>query len=163
MNKFSPSHYQRGKIEVWDFIADQELDYFTGNVIKYLCRAGHKDRETELDDLQKAKVYIEKRIELIKSVINKEDKIEVMSYNGLTIDFCKKVNADFIVRGVRNNGDFEFEKAIARTNRLLSKIETVFLLTSAKTSFISSSIVRDLIKNNGDYSELVPQKIAKLL
>ena len=64
MNKFSPSHYQRGKIEVWDFIADQELDYFTGNVIKYLCRAGHKDRETELDDLQKAKVYIEKRIEL---------------------------------------------------------------------------------------------------
>ena len=106
---------------------------------------------------------IEKRIELIKGVINKEDKIEVMSYNGLTIDFCKKVNADFIVRGVRNNGDFEFEKAIARTNRLLSKIETVFLLTSAKTSFISSSIVRDLIKNNGDYSELVPQKIAKLL
>ena len=106
---------------------------------------------------------IEKRIELIKSVINKEDKIEVMSYNGLTIDFCKKVNADFIVRGVRNNGDFEFEKAIARTNRLLSKIETVFLLTSAKTSFISSSIVRDLIKNKGDYSELVPQKIAKLL
>jgi|TARA_B100001778_G_scaffold154327_1_gene126768 hypothetical protein len=64
MSKFSPSHYQRGKIEVWDFIADQELDYFTGNVIKYLCRAGHKDRETELDDLQKAKVYIEKRIEL---------------------------------------------------------------------------------------------------
>ncbi len=106
---------------------------------------------------------IEKRIELIKSVINKDDKIEVMSYNGLTIDFCKKVNADFIVRGVRNNGDFEFEKAIARTNRLLSKIETVFLLTSAKTSFISSSIVRDLIKNKGDYSELVPKKIAKLL
>ncbi len=106
---------------------------------------------------------IEKRIKLIKSVINNEDKIEVMSYNGLTIDFCKKVNADFIVRGVRNNGDFEFEKAIARTNRLLSKIETVFLLTSAKTSFISSSIVRDLIKNKGDYSELVPKKIAKLL
>ena len=64
MNKFSPSHYQRGKIEVWDFIADQELDYFTGNVIKYLCRAGHKDCETELDDLQKAKVYIDKKIAL---------------------------------------------------------------------------------------------------
>ena len=115
------------------------------------------------NDEKKSMFSIEKRIELIKSVIRKEDKIEVMSYNGLTIDFCKKVNADFIVRGVRNNGDFEFEKAIARTNRLLSKIETVFLLTSAKTSFISSSIVRDLIKNNGDYSELVPQKIAKLL
>ena len=64
MSKFSPPHYQRGKIEVWDFIADQELDYFTGNVIKYLCRAGHKDRETELDDLQKARVYIEKGIAL---------------------------------------------------------------------------------------------------
>ena len=106
---------------------------------------------------------IEKRIELIKSIINKEDKIEVMSYNGLTIDFCKKVNADFIVRGVRNNGDFEFEKAIARTNRLLSKIETVFLLTSAQTSFISSSIVRELIENNGDYKELIPKNISKIL
>ena len=83
--------------------------------------------------------------------------------DNIYVFFCKKVNSDFIVRGVRNNGDFEFEKAIARTNRLLSKIETVFLLTSAKTSFISSSIVRDLIKNNGDYSELVPKKIAKLL
>ena len=70
------------------------------------------------------------------------------SYDGLTIDFCKEIDANFILRGIRNNGDFEFEKAIARTNRKLSKIETVFLLTSAKTSFISSSIVRDLIKNN---------------
>ena len=80
-----------------------------------------------------------------------------------TINFCKSVNANFIVRGVRNNGDFEFEKAIARTNRLLSKIETVFLLTSAKTSFISSSIVRDLIQNNGDYSKLVPKNIYNII
>ena len=74
-------------------------------------------------------------------------------------------NTEYLVVecGARNVGDFEFEKAIARTNRVLSEIETVFLLTSAKTSFISSSIVRDLIKNNGDYSELVPKKIAKLL
>ena len=64
MNKFSPSHYQRGKIEVWDFIADQELDFFAGNVIKYVCRAGHKDQEGELDDLKKAKVYIDKKIAL---------------------------------------------------------------------------------------------------
>tara|TARA_B100000927_G_C16446796_1_gene462141 strand:+ start:1181 stop:1495 length:315 start_codon:yes stop_codon:yes gene_type:complete len=64
MNKFSPSHYQRGKIQVWDFIADQELDFFTGNVIKYVCRAGHKDQEGELDDLKKAKVYIDKKIAL---------------------------------------------------------------------------------------------------
>ena len=76
--------------------------------------------------------------------------------NELTIDFCKKNNADFIVRGLRNVSDFEFEKNIALTNRKLSGIETVFLLTSAKNSFISSGIVRDLIKNNGDYSLFIP-------
>ena len=106
---------------------------------------------------------IKKRIAFIESLIDKGDNIKVMSYEGLTINFCKSVNANFIVRGVRNNGDFEFEKAIARTNRLLSKIETVFLLTSAKTSFISSSIVRDLIQNNGDYSKLVPKNIYNII
>ena len=82
-----------------------------------------------------------------------------MSYEGLTINFCKSVNASFIVRGIRNNGDFEFEKAIARTNRHLSDIETVFLLTSAETSYISSSIVRELIRNDGDYSTFIPSQI----
>jgi len=62
VTKYSPSHYQRGKIQVWDFISDQKLDYFCGNVVKYVCRAGHKDYESELDDLLKAKAYIEKRI-----------------------------------------------------------------------------------------------------
>ena len=110
---------------------------------------------------KKAMFSLEDRIDFIKSVIINSENIKVQSYKGLTIDFCKKVDANFIVRGVRNNGDFEFEKAIARTNRLLSKIETVFLLTSAKTSFISSSIVRELIKNKGDYSRLIPESIAK--
>ena len=63
MNKISPSHYQRGKIQVWYFIADQNLDYFSCNVIKYVCRAGHKD--DELEDLKKAKAYIQKRIDII--------------------------------------------------------------------------------------------------
>ena len=66
-------------------------------------------------------------------------------------------NADFILRGLRNVSYFEFEKNIALTNRKLSGIETVFLLTSAKNSFISSGIVRDLIKNNGDYSLFIPE------
>jgi hypothetical protein len=65
MSKFSPGHYQRGSIEVWDFIADQKLDYFLGNVIKYVCRAGHKQYEEELDDLLKAKAYIDKKIALV--------------------------------------------------------------------------------------------------
>ena len=112
---------------------------------------------------KKAMFSLEDRIDFIKSVLINSENVKVQSYKGLTIDFCKKVDTNFIVRGVRNNGDFEFEKAIARTNRLLSKIETVFLLTSAKTSFISSSIVRELIKNKGDYSRLIPESIAKIV
>jgi len=77
----------------------------------------------------------------------------------LTTDSCKKTQADFIIRGLRNPADFEFEKAIAHTNRLLSGIETVFLLTSAQTSFISSSIVREIITNHGDYSSMVPPSV----
>jgi len=99
------------------------------------------------------------RVSFIKECFKNESKIKVESYEGLTIDFCKKTGANFIVRGIRNNGDFEFEKAIARTNRKLSKIETIFLLTSAKTSFISSGIVRELIVNNGDYKLLVPKSV----
>tara|TARA_Y100001949_G_C15681541_1_gene198377 strand:- start:4 stop:471 length:468 start_codon:yes stop_codon:yes gene_type:complete len=112
---------------------------------------------------KKTMFSVDERIKFIESVIANFDNVKVTSFEGLTIDFCKSVKANFIVRGVRNNGDFEFEKAIARTNRLLSKIETVFLLTSAKTSFVSSSIVRELIENDGDFSELVPENISKII
>jgi hypothetical protein len=71
MSKYSPEHYQRGSIQVWDFIADQKLDYFSGAVIKYLCRAGHKKYEEEIDDLLKAKMYIEKKIALVSGARNK--------------------------------------------------------------------------------------------
>ena len=97
---------------------------------------------------KKTMFSLKERVEFIEKVVKDDNKIKVMSYDGLTIDFCEKVDAKFIVRGVRNTGDFEFEKAIARTNRFLSRIETIFILTSAKTSFISSSIVRDLINND---------------
>lgn len=63
--KHDPQHYQKGNIQVWDFIADQKLDFFKGNVVKYVCRAGSKSGESELDDLMKAKVYVEKAIELL--------------------------------------------------------------------------------------------------
>jgi len=85
--------------------------------------------------------------------------VRVISYEGLTIELCKKEKAEFILRGLRNPADFEFEKAIAHTNRRLSKIETVFLLTASKTSYISSSIVRDVIRNGGDYTVLVPDSV----
>jgi len=99
---------------------------------------------------------LDQRKAFIENCFKDQPKVRVVSYEGMTIDFCKTVEASYILRGVRNNGDFEFEKAIARTNRKLSDIETVFLLTSAKTSFISSSIVREIIRNKGDYTQLVP-------
>lgn len=102
---------------------------------------------------------LEERIQFIKDSFTNEPKVSVISYEGLTIDLCRKVKADFILRGLRNPADFEFEKAIAHTNRRLSKIETVFLLTAAKTSYISSSIVRDVIRNGGEYEMLVPDAV----
>ena len=90
---------------------------------------------------KKTMFSLKERVEFIEKVVKDDNKIKVMSYDGLTIDFCEKVDAKFIVRGVRNTGDFEFEKAIARTNRFLSRIETIFILTSAKTSFISLSLI----------------------
>lgn len=103
---------------------------------------------------------IEERKKFIENAFFGDDKISVKTYTGLTVDYCKKINADFILRGLRNPADFEFEKAIAQTNRKLSGIETVFLLTSADTSFISSSIVRDIMRNGGDASELIPDSVS---
>lgn len=112
---------------------------------------------------KKTMYSVDKRKEFIELVTSKYQNTKVMTYDGLTVDFCKKTKSNFIVRGIRNVGDFEFEKAIARTNRVLSEIETVFLLTSAKTSYISSSIVRDIIKNNGDCSKLIPNEIIHMI
>ena len=102
---------------------------------------------------------LEERKSFIENTFEGNSKIKVMSYSGLTTDFCKEINADFILRGLRNPADFEFEKAIAHTNRNIGDIETVFLLTSVETSFISSSIVREIIHYNGDYKKMVPPAV----
>lgn len=102
---------------------------------------------------------LEERKRFIEEAFAEHSSISVVTYEGLTIDLCKKLKANFILRGLRNPADFEFEKAIAHTNRRLSKIETVFLLTAAKTSYISSSIVRDVIRNGGEYEMLVPDSV----
>lgn len=104
---------------------------------------------------------LEDRKRFIEESFADEPSISVVVYEGLTIDLCKKMKAKFILRGLRNPADFEFEKAIAHTNRKLSKIETVFLLTAAKTSYISSSIVRDVLRNGGEYELLVPPAVRK--
>ena len=102
---------------------------------------------------------LDERKRFIEEAFKDEPKVRVITYSGLTIDLCKKENAEFILRGLRNPADFEFEKAIAHTNRMMSKIETVFLLTAARTSFISSSIVRDVLRNGGDITQLVPESV----
>lgn len=104
---------------------------------------------------------LEDRKRFIEESFKDEPKVKVITYTGLTIDLCKKEKAEFILRGLRNPADFEFEKAIAHANRTMSKIETVFLLTAARTSFISSSIVRDVLRNGGDASKMVPEAVLK--
>ncbi|MEN3322755.1 pantetheine-phosphate adenylyltransferase [Mariniflexile soesokkakense] len=102
---------------------------------------------------------LDERTAFIEKAFADEPKVKVVTYKGLTVDFCKEIDAKFILRGLRNPADFEFEKAIAHANRRLATIETVFLLTAARTSYISSSIVRDVIKNNGDYTKFVPDSV----
>ena len=102
---------------------------------------------------------LKERQQFIERTFSDEPKVKVLTYSGLTVDFCKEIGVEFILRGLRNPADFEFEKAIAHTNRNLAPIETIFLLTSAETSFIASSIVRDVIRNNGDFTKLVPSAV----
>ena len=104
---------------------------------------------------------LEQRVEFIKKTFEKFPNVEVDHFEGLTIDYCHSKNVNFILRGLRNPADFEFEKAIAHTNRTLAhkKLETVFLLTSSGKSFISSSIVREIISHGGEYELLVPDSV----
>ena len=106
---------------------------------------------------------LEERLAFIQATFKDDPKIKVTTYQGLTVDYCKQINADFILRGLRNPADFEFEKAIAHTNRTLTEIETVFLLTASNKDFISSSIVRDVLRNQGDIKAFVPERVYTLI
>ena len=100
---------------------------------------------------------VEQRKAWIELVFKNEKKIKVVTYEGLTVDFCRKKNAQFILRGLRTAADFEFERGIGQINRKLDpNIETVFLLTEAQYTPITSSIVRDVLRNGGDVSTMVP-------
>ena len=103
---------------------------------------------------------INDRIQWIQNVYLKHPKIKVKSYKGLTVDFCKKEDANFILRGLRNSNDFKFERHIAQTNKQLNnEIETIFFMTPPELSHISSTIIRDIIKNGGDVSQFLPKEI----
>ena len=104
---------------------------------------------------------LEDRVRFLKESFKDEPKIQVMTYNGLTVDFCREQEARFLLRGLRNGTDLDYEKAIAQTNFKLADIESVFLINSSGKSHISSSIVRDVIRNGGDYTFMVPNVVKK--
>jgi pantetheine-phosphate adenylyltransferase len=103
---------------------------------------------------------LEQRTEFIKATFNNNPKVEVISYSGLTINFCKQAGAEFILRGIRNNADYTYENSIAQMNKAMAKdIETIFIPTIPELSTINSTIVRDIIINGGDANQFVPSAI----
>lgn len=102
---------------------------------------------------------LEKRIKWIENTFQDYPKVKVVSYEGLTVDLCKRMNAGFIIRGLRNTADFEYESIIAEANKKLNPdVETLFLLSDPSLRCISSTVVRDLIKNGADLQAFIPEK-----
>ena len=105
---------------------------------------------------------LEKRINQIKNSVNKLSNVEVISFHGLTVDCAKQLNANLILRGLRAMSDFEYELQISHTNRTLNKeIETIFLSTDTNFSFLSSSLVKEVAKFNGEIKHMVPPIVEK--
>lgn len=103
---------------------------------------------------------LENRIQWCKDVFADYPNVMVESYDGLTADFCKKVGARFIIRGLRSGSDFEYENMIGHANkRLHPELETVFLLTESELVGVSSSVVRDIYNNGGDTSKFLPDEV----
>lgn len=104
---------------------------------------------------------VEQRVEWIREIYKHEPKIKVASYEGLTVNFCKEINAQFILRGIRYVSDFEYEKAIADINRKMDhEVETIFLTCSPEYSTIASTLVRDVIRYKGDAAQFLPDVVA---
>ncbi|HRH01625.1 MAG TPA: pantetheine-phosphate adenylyltransferase [Bacteroidia bacterium] len=103
---------------------------------------------------------LEKRKQMVAQTFKSHKNVRIESYEGLTIDFCKKMKANFILRGLRSNADFEYETNIAQMNSALSPtIETVFILTSPELSAISSTVVRDVLRYKGNATQFLPQNV----
>ncbi len=112
-----------------------------------------------LNQTKKTLFSVEKRMDIIKQAFKDEPRVEVASYNSLTVDFALSVNADFILRGLRSVGDFEYERTIGDANRKLTGIETVILFTESKYSYISSTVARDLISYGKDITAFLPPNV----
>ena len=102
---------------------------------------------------------LEERLHFLKETYKDEAKILVETYSGLTVDYCKSKDSEFILRGLRNGQDLEFEKAIGQTNYKMSGIETIFLISSSGLAHISSTVVRDVMRHSGSYEFMVPEVV----
>lgn len=101
---------------------------------------------------------LESRLSHIQSLCAQYKNVTVETYQGLTIDFCKEKKAQYLIRGIRNTTDFEFEKSIAQMNKTMSGIETIFVITDPEVASVHASIVREIEKNNGDISAFVTNR-----
>lgn len=103
---------------------------------------------------------VENRVKIIEKIFEDNNKVKVKTYDNLTVDYCKENNVNFILRGLRTASDFEYERAIAQMNRYMAEnIETVFLLTEAKHTPVSSTILREILKHDGDICQFIPKCI----
>lgn len=106
---------------------------------------------------KKSLLSVDKRLEMISAVFKDEEKLEMVTYEGLTVNFCKSIGASYMIRGIRTVSDFEYEKAIAQMNHaLIPEIESIFILSKPGYSSISSTIVRDILRYGGDVAQFVP-------
>ncbi|WP_251622698.1 pantetheine-phosphate adenylyltransferase [Odoribacter lunatus] len=113
-----------------------------------------------INALKKEFLDINCRVELIKKVFRHTDRVSVVPYSGLTVDFCREMKADAIIRGLRTAADFEYERAVGQANRAMAaEVETVFILTSTVHTFISSTIVRNVYMNGGNVDQFLPDKL----
>ena len=107
---------------------------------------------------------VEERVDLIKKSVAHLKNVEVDAFEGLTVEYAKKKNADVLLRGLRTSFDFEYELQLSQTNNALNKdLKTVFLITKPEYNFISSSMVREILANNGDISKFVPEEVNTFL
>ena len=106
----------------------------------------------------------DKREQILNIVLEGFENVEIQTYEGLTVDFCRKINASYMLRGIRSASDFEYERAIAQINQtMMPDVETVLLLSKPEYSAISSTIVRDILRNHGNVAPFVPEKALELL
>lgn len=117
-----------------------------------------------LNNTKQGFISTAKKEEMLQLVFQHEPKIKVATYEGLTVEYCKQIGAQYMIRGIRSASDFEYEKAISQMNQSMHPdIESVFIISRPGYSAISSTIVRDILRNGGNISQFVPKEIAGML